>query len=388
MQSNGVGADGLRPGGCVLLLAALPRSSRRGAADPRTGLDAMARVPPALLLGTDGPAPEVLPLVDPVDPVAVQHRLRSAAATPGPLLVYLAGGLLLDSRRRQLHLALADTTADTVRYTALPWEWLAFELRQRRQDDTTVLCDLVADAPAWQRISGEPDLLGLGGAAELCGVVAPAVKRARRGHTGYSGVLAGLLSTSGNRRGLAELHAMATAQAGLDPRALLLAPTRRPAVPRPVPARVPAMRSGSGDLRTAIGLALRAGRRSWARALAEDWHQRVQRTGPQSLEAVLTWEALAQVAFEEGLLQQAADNWMAAARIRLALLPAADPLLLTTVDNAHHLWGRLPAGAEAIRTGEELLRLRQAAPGSGNGRLRAVAQRLELLRATPESDPR
>ncbi|KOG87501.1 hypothetical protein ADK38_25080, partial [Streptomyces varsoviensis] len=74
----------------------------------------------------------------------------------GPLLLYLAGHLQLDRKQQLPHLALARTTASTVRYTGLPWHWLAAELRERPPGSTTVLADLVAEEAVWQRLPPNP----------------------------------------------------------------------------------------------------------------------------------------------------------------------------------------------------------------------------------------
>src|SRR5690349_2687007 len=144
MQSNGV-----EPRGHVLLIGGADVVHRRRLRwSPTAGLAALARVPTAALvrdMGDDGQLP--------VDTVAIQaardanevlSRLRAAAAVGGPLVVYLAGRLVLDRKRRELHLALAGTTVETVRYTALPWAWLRDELRERRLR-TTLVVELLAD---------------------------------------------------------------------------------------------------------------------------------------------------------------------------------------------------------------------------------------------------
>lgn len=88
----------------------------------------------------------------PVDPQTVLTRLRAAAATPGPLALYLVGQLQVDRRQHLPHLALARSTATTLRYTGLPWRWLAAELAVRRPGTTTVVADLVVDAELWERL--------------------------------------------------------------------------------------------------------------------------------------------------------------------------------------------------------------------------------------------
>ncbi|TXS34447.1 hypothetical protein EAO71_01290, partial [Streptomyces sp. ms191] len=160
--------------GTALLLAAAP-AGRGRAMDAASVLPALAAVPPSALTGT--PAATVVELADPLDPQTVLTRLRAAAAAPGPLAVYLAGQLHLDRRQQLPHLALARTTAATLRYTGLPWHWLAGELALRAPGTTTVVADLVADAELWQRLTAAPGLLSLGPGPLLYGRVLPAPRR-------------------------------------------------------------------------------------------------------------------------------------------------------------------------------------------------------------------
>ncbi|MFJ4585535.1 hypothetical protein [Streptomyces echinatus] len=82
---------------------------------------ALSIVPVLVLLGSDVLS-DTTCLVAYATRHALLTRLRTAAATPGPLLVYLSGRLTVDRRGHQLYLALAGTTMYTIRYTALPWE--------------------------------------------------------------------------------------------------------------------------------------------------------------------------------------------------------------------------------------------------------------------------
>ena len=136
--------------GTVLLLAASPLGRGR-LVDAAGVLPVLAAVAPAVLSGTD--TANVVELADPLEPQAVLTRLRAAAAAPGPLTVYIAGQLQLDRRQRLPHLALARTTAATVRYTALPWHWIREELRLRSAADTALVVDLHADAEAWSYVA-------------------------------------------------------------------------------------------------------------------------------------------------------------------------------------------------------------------------------------------
>ncbi|MQT03207.1 hypothetical protein FF041_24345, partial [Streptomyces jumonjinensis] len=128
--------------GTALLIAAAPAGKGR-LVDASSVLPSLAAVPPSALTGTR--AATVVELADPLDPQTVLTRIRAAAASPGPLFLYLAGQLQLDRKQRRVHLALARSTAATLRYTGLPWHWLASELTIRRPGTTTVFVDLVAD---------------------------------------------------------------------------------------------------------------------------------------------------------------------------------------------------------------------------------------------------
>src|SRR5919206_5263995 len=133
--------------GTVLLLAASP-AGKGCLVDAASVLPVLAAVPPAVLSGTD--TATVVELADPLEPQAVLTRLRAVAATPGPLTVFVTGQLALDRRQHLPHLALARTTPATVRYTALPWQWIREEFRLRSAADTALVVDLHAEAEAWR----------------------------------------------------------------------------------------------------------------------------------------------------------------------------------------------------------------------------------------------
>jgi len=131
----------------------------------------LATVPSSTLLAGDLPA-DTVQLADPAEPQALLAHLRTAAAATGPLLLALVGVLTADRRRRQPHLALARTRPDNTRYTALPWTWLAAELRERPAGSTTVLVDLVADKDAWS-VLAETGSESLTAGLPLWGQVSP-----------------------------------------------------------------------------------------------------------------------------------------------------------------------------------------------------------------------
>ncbi|MET8971423.1 hypothetical protein [Streptomyces hydrogenans] len=160
--------------GTAVLLAAAP-AGRGRAMDAASVLPALAAVPPGVLTGTA--TATLVELADPVDPQTVLTRLRAAAQSPGPLVLYLAGQLHLDRRQQLPHLALARSTSAALRYTALPWHWLAEAAASRPAGTTTVVADLVADPEAWTRLAAAPDLLRLVPAPTLYARVAAPPRR-------------------------------------------------------------------------------------------------------------------------------------------------------------------------------------------------------------------
>ncbi|MCT4357147.1 hypothetical protein M5362_28940 [Streptomyces sp. Je 1-79] len=213
--------------GTALLLAAAP-AGRGRAVDAASVLPALAAVPPGALTGT--PVATVVELADPLDPQAVLTRLRAAAASPGPLAVYLAGQLQLDRRQHLPHLALARSTATTLRYTGLPWHWLAGELAVRRAGTTTVVTDLAADAELWERLGSAPGLLSLGPGVRLYGRVVPAPRRGAPTKPEYLRHFATVWRT-GARPPLPDLHADAASALEPGPALYLTPQTGQAGVP-------------------------------------------------------------------------------------------------------------------------------------------------------------
>ncbi|SMF62095.1 hypothetical protein [Streptomyces sp. Amel2xC10] len=186
--------------GTVLLLAASP-AGKGCLVDAASVLPVLAAVPPAILSGTD--TANVVELADPLEPQAVLTRLRAAAAAPGPLTLFVTGQLQLDRRQHLPHLALARTTASTVRYTALPWHWLREELRLRTPGTTTLLVDLHADAETWGWLRGH--VLECGPGVSVYGRIAPPPARRTVAAPTYMKALATILR-SGGRPPLPHLH--------------------------------------------------------------------------------------------------------------------------------------------------------------------------------------
>ncbi|MEV6316571.1 hypothetical protein [Streptomyces sp. NPDC051776] len=206
--------------GSALLIAAAPVGKGR-LMDAAEVLPALAAVPPGVLVGTA--AASVVELVDPADPQVILTRLRTAAASPGPLLIHLIGQLTLDRKQRLPHLALARTTPVTVRYTGFPWHWLAAELAHRALGSTAVFADLVAEAGAWQRLRAEPGLLLMG--LPLYGTVSPPPDRRAVSSPVYSRAVSEVLRPASARPAPAELHRRAVTLAGMHPEAWDLAGT-------------------------------------------------------------------------------------------------------------------------------------------------------------------
>ncbi|WP_260470888.1 hypothetical protein [Streptomyces sp. RP5T] len=194
--------------GTVLLLAASPVGKSR-LVDAASVLPVLAAVPPAVLSGTE--TANVVELADPLEPQAVLTRLRAVAATPGPLTVFVTGQLALDRRQHLPHLALARTTPATVRYTALPWQWIREEFRLRSPGSTTLVLDLHADADAWGWL--RTHTLDSGRNNAVFGRIAPPPSRRTVAVPAYMKTIATILR-SGWRPPVEQLHQQAFTRLG------------------------------------------------------------------------------------------------------------------------------------------------------------------------------
>lgn len=355
--------------GTVLLLAAAPLGRGR-LVDAASVLPVLGAVPPAVLSGTD--TANVVELVDPLEPQAVLTRLRAAAAAPGPLTVYVTGQLQLDRRQRLPHLALARTTASTVRYTALPWQWFREELRLRPAGATTLILDLHADAETWRSLceprppGSGPGLLDCGRDNTVHGRVAPPPSRRTVAAPAYMKAVATILR-SGRRPPEEELHERALTRiapesAGRD---LLLAQRG------PLP----------GDPHAAVTAAVRAGRHADADALAARLEQAAGLAhGPASEEAMHWSEVRSDLAMLAGDAVRSCRGWLSVATARLAAgQPADAPAVEAAVDRAHHQWGRIADPARARELGAVLAELRGRVPGRRAGALDHVRRQLRQL---------
>ncbi|GAA0454930.1 hypothetical protein GCM10010361_18740 [Streptomyces olivaceiscleroticus] len=194
--------------GYALLIAADPPARR--ALPATTVLPQLAAVPPAHLVGAAYAS--AVQLANPDDPNTVLTHIRTAAGVEGPLLIYVAGHLQVDARQGRPHLALARTAPRTIRYTALPWHWLAAELRHRPPGSTTVVADLAAAPEVWQQLS--TGQLSLGGPFLLYGAVQRTDKRSTPAPA-YTQALAQALRVAPRRPGTEELHAHVARTAAL-----------------------------------------------------------------------------------------------------------------------------------------------------------------------------
>ncbi|MET9419934.1 hypothetical protein ABZY06_04220 [Streptomyces sp. NPDC006540] len=411
--------------GTALLLAAAPAGKGR-LIDAASVLPALAAVPADVLAGTAGAAAAtVIELADPLDPQTVLTRIRAAAASPGPLHLYLAGQLHVDRKQRQLHLALARTAPATMRYTALPWHWLAGELKTRRPGTTTVVLDLVADAEAWQQVTGGRLLLGDG--TRMYGRIAPAPGRRTVAAPVHLKAVAAIWR-SGARPPLPDLHEQAAAQTASQdaPDGALLfgiaptdvpsnapahavgpplvghpaghtagpvhghatvpgprvapAPTGgpHPAEAHPRPASLPA---AGADPHPAILAAARAGRHDEAAAAAAACENEALRAhGPGSVQVLHWLEVRADLARLAQNPARSCELWMTAADVRLGRQQTADdPDVEAAVDRAHHQWEQVGDAARARQLAPALVALRRRVPGRQRRALQLLQRRLEQL---------
>ncbi|MEU4486192.1 hypothetical protein AB0H94_15085 [Streptomyces purpurascens] len=347
--------------GTVLLLAASPLGKGR-LVDAASVLPVLAAVPPAVLSGTD--TANVVELADPLEPQAVLTRLRAAATAPGPLTVYVTGQLQLDRKQRLPHLALARTTAPTVRYTAFPWHWFREELRLRPAGATTLMLDLHADAEAWELLRSTP--LDSGRGTAVHGRIAPPPSRRSVAAPAYMKAVATILR-SGFRPPPEQLHQQALARiaqesAGRD----IVVSTRGPV---------------SGDPHTAITAAVQSGRHQDADALAARHEQAaVAAHGPASEEALHWAEVRADLAMFAGDAARSCRTWLSVATARLNAGQAVDaPAVESAVDRAHHQWGQIADSAQARELGFGLAELRGRVPGRREGALDHVQRQLRQL---------
>ncbi|MFE4678218.1 hypothetical protein [Streptomyces sp. NPDC056723] len=347
-------------------------------------LPQLAAIPPARLVGTAYAS--AVQVANPDEPQTVLTHLRTAAAAPGPLLVYVAGHLAVDSRQHRLHLALARTTARTVRYTALPWHWLAAELQHRPPGTTTVVADLVAEPDVLQSLTRQEQALT--GPYALYGAVQVHDRR-HRPSPAYTHALAQILRTAPARPSADELHHQAARTAVLEEASTLWlggaaapVPVQQPtvAVPAPRPEPTPAAKS---DPHRAITEACQAGRHGEAASIAASWEQRsLRQYGANSPEVAHWIEVRAVIALEEGAPHRACGLWLRGAAVRLSAdQDEHHPDVAAAVDRAHYAWRLVRDPRQARQLGIELLSLRVQVTGSSGAREDVQRRLANLSRA-------
>ncbi|KPI06805.1 hypothetical protein OV450_3677 [Actinobacteria bacterium OV450] len=377
MQIDGAGRQ---QRGHVLLIAGDAALRRRAVqVAPSANLAALGVLPVAALLNSHAPS-DTTYLDGARDPNTVLMRLRAAAATPGPLLVYLSGRLTLDRRGHRLHLALAGTTASTVRYTALPWDWLGTELGARPGGPTTVVLDLVADKAAWPVLQ-EYGTLPAPPSAEVYGVVIPpAFAGGADRVSSYTRHWIDQLRRSPNRPTNLQLHAFAVGAAALPPGTLVLPATRELSAPAPQEQQEQQEPVPVADPRPHIHALASGGRHQEAATLAQAWEQHVLQThGYTSPEATHWAEIRADLARMAGNYRSATQLWINAGRTRLEHQPPDAPEVLAAAAGALYCWTQLKDQAAARDSGPELVRLLSALPSLEPRLLRLTQQRLEVL---------
>ncbi|MFE5540965.1 hypothetical protein ACFQ7O_05580 [Streptomyces sp. NPDC056485] len=382
MQIDGAGRQ---QRGHVLLIAGDAALRRRAVqVAPSANLAALGVLPVSALLNSHAPS-DTTYLDGARDPNTVLMRLRAAAATPGPLFVYLSGRLTLDRRGQGLHLALAGTTASTVRYTALPWDWLGTELAARPTGPTTVVLDLVADKSAWPVLQ-EYGSLPASPSAEVYGVVVPpAFAGGPHQVSAYTRHWIDQLRRSPTRPANLQLHAFAVGAAALPPGTLVLPATRElsatAAQQAPRAPHVPhTPQEPAPDPRPHIHALATGGRHQEAATLAQAWEQHVLQTlGHSSPEATHWGEIRADLARMAGNYGSATRLWTNAGHTRLEHQPPDDPEVLAAAAGALYCWTQLKDQAAARDSGPELVRLLRALPSLEPRLLRLTQQRLEVL---------
>ncbi|MFJ8782652.1 hypothetical protein [Streptomyces sp. NPDC102476] len=382
--------------GTVLLLAASPVGKSR-LVDAASVLPVLAAVPPAVLSGTE--TANVVELADPLEPQAVLTRLRAVAATPGPLTVFIAGQLALDRRQHLPHLALARTTPATVRYTALPWQWIREEFRLRSPGSTTLLVDLHADADAWGWL--RTHALDSGRNNAVFGRIAPPPSRRTVAGPAYMKTIATILR-SGWRPPVEQLHQQAFGRLGPDaygdvvltvppapvavPGGFAPRPAYRPEQPRPhTPERPKTPDRPQEDPHVQITAAVQAGRHQEADALALAHEQAATRAHGVASEQALHWsEVRADLAMFARDSARSCRIWLTVAETRLTAGQSPDsPTVEKAVDRAHHQWGQVRDKTQAQELGALLAQLRARVPGRRPGALENVEKQLRELQATP-----
>lgn len=411
--------------GHVLLIAGDAAVRRRTVqVAPSANLAALGVVPVAMLLASEVPS-DTTYLDGARDPNTVLMRLRTAAATPGPLLVYLSG----QAHRRPPQPPPAPVPRRD-HPGQRPLHGAALGVAGHRAARPSRRADHGAPRPR----------RGQGRLAAAPGVRQPARLALRRGLrggraarlrgqparvSGYTREWINQLRSSPGRPANLQLHAFAVGSAALPPGALVLPTTReleaaggREAVREPVrepagasgpvpPAAVPQAAQGpvppprpghapgaspghipgqdpGQDPRPHIHALATAGRHLEAATLAQAWEQHVlQAYGYTSAEATQWAEIRADLARMAGNFRLATQLWTSAGRARLAHQPPDAPEVKGAAAGALYCWTQLKDQAAAVEAGPELISLLRALPSLDPRHLELARQRLELLSRTP-----
>lgn len=312
--------------------------------------------------------------------------------------MFVAGQLALDRRQHLPHLALARTTPATVRYTALPWQWIREEFRLRSPGSTTLFVDLHADAEAWGWL--HTHALDSGRNNAVFGRIAPPPSRRTVAGPAYMKTIATILR-SGWRPPVEQLHQQAFTRLGPDaygdlvltvppvpvaaPGSFAARPSYLPERPRPqapvgpvVPAPPP---QDPQDPHAYIAAAVQNGRHQDAEAVATAHQEAAACTqGPASEQALHWSEVRADLAMFAGDPVRSCRIWLTVAEARLGAGQAVDSRPVeTAVDRAHHQWAQVRDVEQVRQLGIVLAGLRMRVPGRRQGALENVQTQLRRL---------
>jgi hypothetical protein len=393
-------------GHLLLIESARQRASRRQLRGNGANLGAMTEIPPGYFAARAAGI-DVVQIDDAVNPHAVLSRIRAAGRNPGPVVVYVSGLLMFD-RTGALHLGLRDSTARSVRYDGLPWEWLVNALRSRPRRETLVIADFATENRSWGRLRADPSMLTH--SLPVWGVINPPSKTAD-GTSPFTRALAAMLA-----RGIprvpadvypGDIHHAVVERAGLDVGTIELVPDlpglrlrnihpgAPPAVPEPgagtvAQAPVELLLATSdptayqGDL-TRIRSAGEQGEHSVAVRLAQELDARLLSTlGVEHPDSWAAREVYAWASVAAGHYLQACELYRDVARRRMRALPHTHATVVGPVDCAHAAWLRIPSGDDARRVGPSIMALRELVPGHSGSALKAARRHLDRLQ---ENDP-
>jgi len=399
--SNGPTTAAVR-GHLLLVESARQRTSRRRSRGHGANLGAMSAIPAAYFApGATGV--DVIQVDDAVNPHSVLTRVKAAGRTPGPLVVYISGLLMVD-RTGAPHVGLRDSSRHSVRHDGLPWASLTNALGSRSRAETLVIVDFATDTESWTRLRADASVLTR--RLPVWGVVSPPSGSAD-GVSPFTRALSIVLARGDPRVPThahpSEIHRAVIERAGLavdtlelvpDPPGLRLtnahpgAPiaTLAPS-PEPVPAHPVEAAPTTSDPTAYMGELIRIraageqGDHTVAILLARDLDTRLATSlgvdHPDSW-AAREVHAWAQVA--AGRFPQAFELYLDVARRRVRALPPDHATVIGPTDCAHAAWLRITSVDDARRAGPAIVALRELVPGRSGTALRAARRHLEQLR--------